>query len=335
MDVDEALTSLEAGAETEAEQIDEETELDDVEAFQDDEEFVPQAEEEDLEEAYDDFYFAGEGPQGEGDVDSDGNDGGLAVAVAQAEGLDLSEEGFHVVDESEARALSDDLAGDVAVFGDGEPFEDEGSIDAVDAEDLDAAPDVSQGTPRDIDEANAQEEMQDDQVEDALDSLDDAEVDADADVDDDGFDVDAEDGDDDADDDAEDAEDDDTEDITLIKPADDDDDDTDDDDDYEIVELELDEDDIVRYIEDEEGNRIGFVIMEDGEEAEYLYVDDEDVYGDDEEDEFDFGITKEGVAEATNDMNAIYKDGIAVAAELKGAFDDIKGALDFTSFLKK
>ncbi len=34
-------------------------------------------------------------------------------------------------------------------------------------------------------------------------------------------------------------------------------------------------------------------------------------------------------------MNAIYKDGIAVAAELKGAFDDIKGAFDFGSFLKK
>ena len=31
----------------------------------------------------------------------------------------------------------------------------------------------------------------------------------------------------------------------------------------------------------------------------------------------------------------LYKDGIAVAAELKGAFDDIKSALDFTSFLKK
>ena len=47
------------------------------------------------------------------------------------------------------------------------------------------------------------------------------------------------------------------------------------------------------------------------------------------------GITKEGVAEATSDMNAIYKDGIAVAAELKGAFDDIRGAFDFGSFLKK
>ena len=97
--------------------------------------------------------------------------------------------------------------------------------------------------------------------------------------------------------------------------------------------------DIVRYLEDEDGNRIGFVLMEDGEECEYLYVEDDeedaDRAGEDEDNPYDLGITKEGVAEATNDMNAIYKDGIAVAAELKGAFDDIKGAFDFGSFLKK
>ena len=34
-------------------------------------------------------------------------------------------------------------------------------------------------------------------------------------------------------------------------------------------------------------------------------------------------------------MNAIYKDGVAVAAELKGAFDDIKSAFDFKGILKK
>lgn len=114
----------------------------------------------------------------------------------------------------------------------------------------------------------------------------------------------------------------------------------------EVVELELSDDDIVRYLEDEEGNRIGFVIMEDGEEAEYLYVDDGDSgedgdaasaeaeAGDDSDDIGDLGITREGVQEATDDMNAIMKDGVAVAAELKGAFDDIKGALDFGSWLK-
>ena len=81
------------------------------------------------------------------------------------------------------------------------------------------------------------------------------------------------------------------------------------------------------------------MLVENGEEVEYFYVEEDEESevgeGADEGDEFDFGITKEGVAEATSDMNAIYKDGIAVAAELKGAFDDIKGAFDFGSFLKK
>ncbi len=221
MDLDEELDIMEDGAETDAEQVDEESEIEDVAEFQDDEEFDPDAEEEDLEEAYEGF-FSEEGPEGEGNVDDEGNDGGLASAVSEIEGIDLSEEGFHIVDEDDA-------------------------TDEID----------------EIDEALDEEDEE-----------------------------------------------------------------------YEIVELELDEDDIVRYLEDEEGNRIGFVLMEDGEEAEYLYVES-DEEGDEDDNEFDFGITKEGVAQATNDMNAIYKDGIAVAAELKGAFDDIKSAFDFGSVLKK
>ena len=41
-----------------------------------------------------------------------------------------------------------------------------------------------------------------------------------------------------------------------------------------------------------------------------------------------------GVQQATDDMNAIFKDGVKMAAEFKGAFDDIKSALDFSSLLK-
>ena len=108
------------------------------------------------------------------------------------------------------------------------------------------------------------------------------------------------------------------------------------DEDLEVVELELSDDDIVRYLEDEQGNRIGFVIMEDGEEAEYLYVeDDEDEQADSEVvDDGSLGITRDGVQQATDDMNAIFKDGVKMAAEFKGAFDDIKSALDFSSLLK-
>ena len=106
---------------------------------------------------------------------------------------------------------------------------------------------------------------------------------------------------------------------------------------YIEVELEIDEDDIESYLLDEDGNEIGFTMLdEDGNEVEYFYVEDDEGEGEDEDDnEFDLGITKEGVAQATSDINSIYKDGVAVATELKGAFDDIKSAFDFKSVLKK
>ena len=122
----------------------------------------------------------------------------------------------------------------------------------------------------------------------------------------------------------------------------------------ECIELELSEDDIVGYIEDEDGNQIGIIVMEDGKEVEYLYAEDDDDAADDsvavssktadepvkddltveEPADGSLGITRDGVQQATDDMNAIFKDGVKVAAEMKGAFDDIKSALDFSSLLK-
>lgn len=244
MGLDEELDKIEDGAETEAEQIDEKTELEDVEEFQDDELFDPQAEESDLEEAYEGF-FAEEGPEGEGETSPEGYDGGLAAVVANKTGMDLSEEGFHIVGD-DGNELEDELA-------------EEGMLDEYDGDEL--------------------------------------------------------------------AEDD--ENATIDEPVDENDD-------YEVVELELDDDDIVAYLEDEDGNRVGFVVMEDGEEVEYFYVEGDDGVVEDgsTDNEFDMGITKEGVARATNDVNAIYKDGIAVVSELKDAVFDIKEAFDF-GFLKK
>ena len=258
MGLDEELETIEDGAETEAEQIDQETELEDVEEFQNDEEFDPSDDETDLEEAYEGF-FAEEGPDGEGETSLDGEDGGLA-SFARAGGIDLPEEGFHIVDGDEA----DEEA----------QLYENGSLDSYDADALNEDGDATAGSVPEVDEANALEELEDGQ-------------------------------------------DDDVQDVVIIEPSAEDDG-------YELVELELDDDDIVRYIEDE-----------DGEEAEYYYVEEDEEEAEEEDNPYDLGITKEGVAEATNDMNAIYKDGIAVAAELKGAFDDIKSALDFTSFLKK
>ena len=47
----------------------------------------------------------------------------------------------------------------------------------------------------------------------------------------------------------------------------------------EICELEVDEDAILYYIEDEDGNEIGFAVEEDGKEVEYYYADDHDHCG--------------------------------------------------------
>ena len=92
-------------------------------------------------------------------------------------------------------------------------------------------------------------------------------------------------------------------------------------------------------IVEEHDNEIGFILLdEDGNEQEYYYVA-EDNDGDgvrvertSDGDEFDLGISREGVAAATRDVNAIYKDGVQVAAELKSTFDEISDSL---SFLKK
>ena len=107
----------------------------------------------------------------------------------------------------------------------------------------------------------------------------------------------------------------------------------------EVIEMEIEDGDVYAVIVDEFDNEIGFILLdEDGNEQEYYYVDEDNdndgvrVERTSDGDEFDLGISREGVAEATKDVNAIYKDGMAVAAELKGTFDDIADSL---SFLKK
>lgn len=114
----------------------------------------------------------------------------------------------------------------------------------------------------------------------------------------------------------------------------------------EAIEMEIEEGDIYAYLFDEDDNEIGFVLIdEDGNEQEYYYVDmdeyeivEEAVEDDDEGtrvvragdgEEFDLGITREGIAEATSDINAIYKDGKEIAAELKDTFSDISEGLNF------
>lgn len=111
----------------------------------------------------------------------------------------------------------------------------------------------------------------------------------------------------------------------------------------EVIEMEIEDGDIYAYLVDEDDNEIGFVLIdENGDQQEYYYVnmDEYEIVGESEEEdtkvvrasdgeEFDLGITREGVAEATADMNAIYKEGAQVAAELKETLGEIGEELDF------
>ena len=54
---------------------------------------------------------------------------------------------------------------------------------------------------------------------------------------------------------------------------------------FESFEIEVSEEDILYYIEDEDGNQVGFAVMEDGEEVEYFFDGDADDYEIVEDDE--------------------------------------------------
>ncbi len=115
----------------------------------------------------------------------------------------------------------------------------------------------------------------------------------------------------------------------------------------EVIEMEIADEDIHAYLVDEDGNEVGFTLIdENGDEQEYYYVDMDEYEVVDEDDpnahttvvraedgeEFDLGITREGIADATDDMNVIYKEGSEVLSELKETMDDISESM---SFLKK
>ncbi len=118
----------------------------------------------------------------------------------------------------------------------------------------------------------------------------------------------------------------------------------------EVIEMEIEDEDIHAYLVDEDDNEIGFVLIdEDGNEQEYYYVDMDDYIvvddGSESDDdahtkvvraedgeEFDLGISREGIEEATKDANAVYREGVQVAAEFKGIMSDISESM---SFLKK
>ena len=121
------------------------------------------------------------------------------------------------------------------------------------------------------------------------------------------------------------------------------------DEDEELYEVEVDEDAIVGYLVDEDDNEIGFIVEEDGVEVEYYYAEEDGAEyvavdekpaapaskNADDDEEYDFGITREGVAETTDNMNAVFREGVALGHDLKDAWDDISEGLSGLPFKKK
>ncbi len=109
----------------------------------------------------------------------------------------------------------------------------------------------------------------------------------------------------------------------------------------EVIEMEIEDGDIYAVIVDEDDNEIGFVLLDDdGNQQEYYYVTDDDQEDEDGEDgvevirasderEFDLDISRDGVTAATQDMNAIYREGAQVVGEFKSVADEIKSSFDF------
>lgn len=324
MGVEKDLDILEDGYETQAEQIDEETEIEDVESFLDDEVMVPTSLETDLEGAYDGFNANRDGET----VYENRTHDRLASLVEDEVGLDLSEEGFHIEGphgKTSARNLVD-----------------EGSLDEYDADELtDDVEEVTEDEPADSDYGYDVYEMEvgDDDI--AYYIVDDDDNEIGFALVENGKEVEyyyVTEGDD---------EDDEAAGVKRVAAAEGADDEfaykkakhaSEDDD---VIEMEVDEDDIAYYLVDEDDNTIGFVVNENGEEVEYYYATEDEISAQKSkhkksgDGEYDFGITREGVAEATSDMNTIYKEGAQTVAELKGAYDDIKSALDFKSLFKK
>ena len=91
----------------------------------------------------------------------------------------------------------------------------------------------------------------------------------------------------------------------------------------ETLEIEISEDDITAYLQDEDGNEIGFCMFdENGVEQEYFYAE-EDGSSDDEEVIESLGVTKGEVKEGA----AAMRESKEVANELKDAMKDITDAI--------
>ena len=110
----------------------------------------------------------------------------------------------------------------------------------------------------------------------------------------------------------------------------------------EVVEIEYSDDDILYYIDDEQGNEIGFAVLEDGKEVEYYYVDSlgdkvgqavgtvvDGVVGGVKEalDDNPF-VSAEGVSHLRDDLNVIYKENADTMNSLRSIAQDMRDFKD-------
>ena len=110
----------------------------------------------------------------------------------------------------------------------------------------------------------------------------------------------------------------------------------------EYYEVEYSNDDILYYIDDEQGNEIGFAVMEDGEEVEYYYADslgdkaahavgsavDEVIGGvKDVIDDNPF-VSREQVSGLKNDLNKLYKENKDMVSNLRSFGEDLRDLKD-------
>lgn len=120
MRLDAGLDSMEDGYVTEAEQVDQETEIEDMQSLLDDDIMDPDSLDTDMEGAYEGFH---DNEEFKGIPVGGHTDSQLEDAVRDETGLDLPEEGFHVED-----AFGRDLSAD--------DISNSGLIDDFDAEEL-------------------------------------------------------------------------------------------------------------------------------------------------------------------------------------------------------
>lgn len=122
----------------------------------------------------------------------------------------------------------------------------------------------------------------------------------------------------------------------------------------ELFELEFSPEDVAYYLVDEHDNEIGVAVYDaDGNTVEYFYeegsapttvADSEAASGSaansesadkSTDDTAESTLSRAEIKDTAQDLRGVLKDGKETVSELKEAYDDLKGLLDFKNLLKQ